>query len=87
MPAKTPTGRRIVDQGRRYWSDTPTTRGKAAGIGYAPRSGAFTRCVSRVSRFLGPRAKGYCALRFHDATGIWPGSSANRSKGSGNKRR
>lgn len=80
--AVTPKGRRIVAQGRRYWSDTPTSRGKTAGIGYAPRSGAFTRCVSRVQRFMGPRAKGYCALRFHESTGIWPGSKANRgSKG------
>ena len=73
-------GHRIVAQGRRYWSDHPTSRGKVAGIGYAPRSGSWTRCVSRVSKYLGPRAKGYCSLRFHEATGIWPGSTANRSK-------
>jgi len=80
------SSRRIVREGRRYWSDRPTSRGKAAGIGYAPRSGAFTRCVSRVQRFMGPRAKGYCALRFHESTGIWPGSRANRSTGKGNNR-
>lgn len=72
--------RRIVTQGRRYWSDAPTSRGKTAGIGYAPRSGSWTRCVSRTSKFLGPRAKGYCANRFHDATGLWPGSRANRGR-------
>jgi len=73
-------GQRIATQGRRYWSDTPTSRGKTAGIGYSLRSGAFTRCVSRVQRFLGPRAKGYCANRFHEATAAWPGSRANRGK-------
>lgn len=85
--AVTSKSRRIVREGRRYWSDKPTSRGKAAGIGYAPRSGAWTRCVARTSRFLGPRAKGYCALRFHDATGIWPGSKANRGKSKAGKRR
>lgn len=41
--ARSRQGRRIVAQGRRYWSDTPTSRGKTAGIGYALHSGAFTR--------------------------------------------
>jgi hypothetical protein len=79
------SNRRIVREGRRYWSDRPTSNGKAAGIGYGLHSGAFTRCVARTSRFLGPRAKGYCALRFHEATGgVWPGSKANRgTKGRG----
>lgn len=79
------SNRRIVREGRRYWSDAPTSRGKAAGIGFAPRSGSYRRCVARVSRFMGPRAKGYCALRFHEATGIWPGSRANRG-GRGRRR-
>lgn len=78
--AHTRAGRRIVRQGRLYWSDKGTKKGKRAGIGFAPRSGAFTRCVSRTTKFLGPRAKGYCAKRFHEATGIWPGSKANRGK-------
>ena len=78
MPRKSAQGVRIVAQGRRYWSDAGTSRGKRAGVGYAPHSGSFTRCVRRVSRFMGPGAKGYCALRFHSATGIWPGSEANR---------
>lgn len=70
-------GARIATQGQRYWSDQPTSRGKVAGIGYAPQSGAWTRCVSRVSKYLGPRAKGYCANRMHQATGHWPGSKIN----------
>lgn len=84
--ARTQSGRRIVRQGRRYWSDQPTSRGKVAGIGYAPRSGAWTRCVSRTTKFMGPRAKGYCALRFHQATGIWPGSKANRGTSGGRRK-
>lgn len=86
MPRKSAKGARIVAQGRRYWSDTGTSRGKRAGIGYAPHAGAWTRCVSRVSKYMGPRAKGYCALRFHEATGIWPGSKANRSGGQRKRR-
>lgn len=81
------SNRRIVREGRRYWSDQLTSRGRTAGIGYGPRSGSFTRCVSRVSRFMGPRAKGYCALRFHEATGIWPGSKANRGRAGASRRR
>lgn len=82
MANRAKSNRRIVREGRRYWSDRPTSRGKAAGVGYTLHSGSFTRCVSRVQRFMGPRAKGYCALRFHEATGAWPGSKANRgSKG------
>lgn len=84
--ATTQSGRRIVREGRRFWADQPTSRGKVAGIGYAPRSGAWTRCVSRTTKFMGPRAKGYCALRFHQATGIWPGSKANRGKSSGRRK-
>lgn len=76
--AVTPKGRRIVREGQRYWSDKPTSRGKAAGIGWAPHSGAWTRCVSRVGKYLGPRAKGYCNLRMHQAIGIYAGSRANR---------
>jgi len=80
MANRAKSSRRIVREGRRYWSDQPTSRGKAAGIGYGLRTGSFTRCVSRVQRFMGPRAKGYCALRFKESTGVWPGSKANRSR-------
>ena len=76
--AHTRAGARIVREGRRYWSDQPTSRGKVAGIAWAPHSRSWTRCVSRVSKYMGPRAKGYCALRMHQAIGIWPGSKANR---------
>lgn len=68
----TPSGHFIAEQGRRYWSDRPTSKGKTAGIGY-DRPGDFAECVTRVSKFLGAGASGFCALRHHDATGAWPG--------------
>jgi hypothetical protein len=59
---------------RRYW-----TVGKGgAKIRWGIDSGAYTRCVRHLSRYLGPRAHGYCALRFKEMTGIWPGSKANK---------
>ena len=82
MASRAKSSRRIVREGRRYWSDRPTSGGKAAGVGYALRSGSSTGGVARVQLFRGPRARGYCALRSTDATGQWPGSKANRgSKG------
>ena len=73
-------GHRLAREGARYWSDHPTSRGKVAGIGWAPHSGAWRRCVARVSKHLGEGAKGYCNKRMHDALGIWAGSAANRGK-------
>jgi len=72
--------RRIVTEGRRYWSDRGTSRGKSAHINYKLHSGAWRRCVARVAPHLGPGAKGYCNLRFHEATGVYPGSKANRGR-------
>jgi hypothetical protein len=86
MASRAKSNRRIVREGRRYWSDRPTSNGKAAGIGWAPHSGSWTRCVARTSRFLGPRAKGYCALRMKEAIGIYPGSRANRGGSKGKRR-
>lgn len=59
---------------RRYWTKGPG----AAKIGWTLKGGAWTRCVSHLSKYLGPRAKGYCALRFHEVLGVWPGDEANR---------
>jgi len=62
-----------AEQLRRYW-----TRGKGAakirwGIG-----GDWTRCVRNLSKYMGPRAKGYCSLRHKEMTGMWPGDKKNR---------
>jgi len=59
---------------RRYWT---VGRG-ATKIRWGPHSGSFTRCVQHLSKYLGPRAKGYCALRMKETIGVWPGSHINR---------
>ena len=59
---------------RRYWTTGPG----GAKIGWGT-SGDWTRCVSELSKYLGPRAKGYCALRHKEMNGIWPGDQANKS--------
>lgn len=59
---------------RRYWT---------VGVGGAKirwgTPGDWTRCVSQLSKYLGPRAKGYCALRHKEMNGIWPGDARNKS--------
>jgi hypothetical protein len=66
-------GHRIVEEGRRFWSNRPTSEGKVSGIPFgAP--GSWQECVDRVGPHLGEGAKGYCSLRYHEATGRWPGS-------------
>jgi hypothetical protein len=70
--ASSPSSYRIVEEGRRYWSDRPTSTGKTAGIAFGT-PGSFTECVDRTTPHLGGGAKGYCAERYHDATGTWPG--------------
>jgi hypothetical protein len=42
-------------------------------------NGDWTRCVRHLAKYLGPRAKGYCALRHREMTSMWPGDRANRS--------
>lgn len=39
--------------------------------------GAWTRCVRHLSKYMGPRAKGYCQLRHKDATGYYTGDKKN----------
>lgn len=40
--------------------------------------GDWTRCVRQLGKYLGPRAKGYCALRHKEATGLWTGDKKHR---------
>ena len=35
--------------------------------------GDWTRCNRYLRKYLGPRAKSYCALRHHEMTGMWTG--------------
>lgn len=53
---------------RRYW-----LYGKGAAKIRWGTPGDWRRCVRQLSKYLGPRAKGYCALRHREATGMWTG--------------
>lgn len=60
---------------RRYW-----TRGKGAAKIRWGTPGDWTRCVRQLSKYMGPRAKGYCQLRHKEATGVYTGSKLNPGK-------
>ena len=47
--------------------------------------GDWTRCVRQLSKYMGPRAKGYCALRHKEATGLWTGDRLHRAMYSSGK--
>ena len=57
---------------RRYW-----TKGKGALKIRWGTPGDWTRCVRHLSKYMGPRAKGYCQLRHKEATGVYTGSKLN----------
>jgi hypothetical protein len=57
---------------RQYW-----TTGKGAAKIRWGTPGDWTRCVRNLSKYMGPRAKGYCQLRHKDATGIYTGDRKN----------
>ena len=57
---------------RRYW-----TKGKGAAKIRWGTPGDWTRCVRNLSKYMGPRAKGYCQLRHKEATGVYTGSKFN----------
>jgi hypothetical protein len=40
--------------------------------------GDWTRCFRHLVKYMGPRAKGYCALRHKEATGMWTGDKLHR---------
>lgn len=58
---------------RRYW-----LYGKGAAKIRWNTTGDWTRCVRQLSKYMGPRAKGYCALRHKEATGMWTGDKEHR---------
>lgn len=57
---------------RRYW-----TVGKGGLKIRWGTPGDWTRCHKYLAKYLGPRSKGYCALRHKEMTGIWPGDKNN----------
>ena len=65
---------------RRYW-----TRGKGAAKIRWGTPGDWTRCVRLLSKYMGPRAKGYCQLRHKEVTGVYTGSKYNVGKKKGRK--
>jgi hypothetical protein len=58
---------------RRYW-----TVGKGGKKIRWRTGGDWTRCVRYLRKYLGPRAKGYCALRHKEMTGMWTGDQEHR---------
>ena len=60
---------------RRYW-----TRGKGALKIRWGTPGDWTRCVRYLSKYMGPRAKGYCQLRHKEVTGVYTGDKKNVGK-------
>jgi len=57
---------------RRYW-----TIGKGGLKIRWNTPGDWTRCYRHLKKYMGPRAKGYCSLRHHEVTGMWPGDKNN----------
>jgi hypothetical protein len=64
---------------RQYW-----THGKGALKIRWGTPGDWTRCVRNLSKYLGPRAKGYCQLRHKEATGVYTGSKLNPGRKNSN---
>jgi len=60
---------------RRYW-----TVGKGGLKIRWNTPGDWTRCNRQLKKYMGPRAKGYCALRHKEMTGVWPGDKKNVGK-------
>ncbi|MEU1778114.1 MULTISPECIES: hypothetical protein [Streptomyces] len=61
---------------RRYW-----TSGEGAAKVRWGQPGDWSRCVRQVSKYMGPRAKGYCQLRHMAATGMTTSAHARALRG------
>lgn len=60
---------------RDYW------RGGGKGKISWGAGGDFTSCVAAVGKYMtSEQAKGYCAIRHREVTGMWPGDKRNRTK-------
>jgi hypothetical protein len=60
---------------RDYW------RGGGKGKISWGAGGDFTACVAAVGKYMtSEQAKGYCAIRHREVTGIWPGDKRNRAR-------
>lgn len=64
-----------------YWS-----KGEGAAKIRWGTDGDFDRCVTQLSKHVGPGiVKGLCANLHHEATGAWPGHAPGESKPKGHK--
>lgn len=61
---------------RRYW-----VYGRGAAKIRWGTPGDWSRCVRHLAKYMGPRAKGYCNLRHHDAIHMWPATHAKVLRG------
>lgn len=59
---------------RFYW--THGLGGKKIGWGQGQKD--WTRCVAYLTKYLGVRARGYCALRHFEMNGYYPGDRRNK---------
>ena len=60
---------------RRYW-----VSGEGAAKIRWGTPGDWARCVRHLSKYMGPRAKGYCQLRHKEALGIYTATHAKRER-------
>lgn len=69
----------IRDQGVAWAGGKGSKRGKKANFGFG-KPGGYRRCVRKMQKHLGPGAYGYCALRYKQKTGKWPGKKPTKGK-------
>ncbi len=67
----TPKDALAAERLRKYWTVGPGGAKIRWGQG-----GDFNRCVRHLTKYLGPRAKGYCQLRHHDVLGYYTSTHA-----------
>ncbi|MFC9941250.1 hypothetical protein [Nocardiopsis alba] len=72
--ARRPRTRGSAESLRRYWS---TGEGGRTKIRWGT-SGDYRRCVRHLTKYMGPRARGYCANLHRRNVGYWPGDRRNR---------
>lgn len=66
-------GQRKAENLRKYW-----VHGEGAVKIRWGASGDWTRCYRQLSKYIGERAKGWCALRHKEMTGHWTGDPENK---------
>lgn len=71
--ADTPSDAVAVARLKRYW----TVGAGGLKIRWGT-PGDWTRCYRHLRKYMGPRAKGYCANLHHAMNGYWPGDRKNR---------